>query len=73
MPREDSQNNTGRLLAGAKERFSNIVPEDFQIIPTLSRVPNQIRRKVREHEGSSFLTMFPVMAVLVSLLSLIHI
>ena len=67
MPREDSQNNTGRLLAGAKERFSNIVPEDFQIIPTLSRVPNQIRRKVREHEGSSFLTMFPVMAVLVSL------
>ena len=67
MPREDSQNNTSRLLAGAKERFSNIVPEDFQLIPTLSRVPNQIRRKVREHEGSSFLTMFPVMAVLVSL------
>ena len=67
MAREDSQNNTGRFFAGAKERFSNIVPEDFQLIPSLQKVPNQIRRKVREHEGSSFLTMFPVMAVLVSL------
>ena len=67
MAREDFQDTIGRFLSGAKERFSNIVPKDFQLIPWLSRVPNQIRRKVRDHEGSSYLTMFPVMAVLVSL------
>ena len=39
MAREDSQNNTGRFFAGAKERFSNIVPEDFQLIPSLSESP----------------------------------
>ena len=52
MAREDFQNTIGRFLSGAKERFSNIVPKDFQLIPWLSRVPNQIRRKVRDHEGS---------------------
>ena len=54
MAREDSQNHIGRFLLGAKERFSNIIPEDFQLIPSLSRVPNKIRRKVRDHEGASF-------------------
>ena len=67
MAREDSQNHIGRFLLSAKERFSNTIPEDFQLIPSLLRVPNKIRRKVRDHEGASFLTMFPVMAVLVSL------
>ena len=50
MAREDSQNHIGRFLSGLKERFSTIIPEDFQLIPSLSRVPNKIRRKVRDHE-----------------------
>ena len=67
MAKDDSQKPIWRIFSSAKDRFSNIVPKDFQIIPALSRVPNQIRRKVRDHEGSSVLTMFPVMAVLISL------
>ena len=67
MARDDSQKPIWRIFSSAKDRVSSIVPKDFQIIPTLSRVPNQIRRKVRDHEGSSVLTMFPVMAVLISL------
>ena len=67
MARDDSQKPISRIFSSAKDRFSNIAPKDFQIIPALSRVPNQIRRKVRDHEGSSVLTMFPVMAVLISL------
>ena len=67
MARDDSQKPIWRIFSSAKDRVSSIVPKDFQIIPALSRVPNQIRRKVRDHEGSSVLTMFPVMAVLISL------
>ncbi len=67
MAREDSGRRVARFFESAKERFSDLVPSDFQPIPSLSRLPNQIRRKIRNHEGSSFLTMFPVMAVLVSL------
>ena len=81
MAREDSGRRVPRFFETAKKRFSDLSPNDFQLIPSLSRLPNLIRRKIRNHEGSSLLTMFPVMAVLVSLvftvsllpLSLIHI
>ena len=67
MSKDDSNSPIGRFFTDVNHRTSSILPKDFKLIPWLSRVPNQIRRKVRDHEGSSFLTMFPVMAVLVSL------
>ena len=67
MAREDSRHQIDRFFTVVKERISNVTPMDFNPILSLSRLPNQIRRKIRDHEGTSFLTMFPVMAVLVSL------
>ena len=67
MSREDSGKPIARFFSSAMERLSNVAPKDFQLTSSLSRLPNQIRRKVREHEGSSFLTMFPVTAVIISL------
>ena len=38
-----------------------------QIMGSISKIPNRIRRRIRESESSSLLTMFPIWAVLISL------
>jgi len=38
-----------------------------QISASISKIPNRIRRRFRESESSSLLTMFPIWAVLISL------
>ena len=50
----------------ARARISNVDSE--QIRGTISKIPNRIRRRFRESESSSLLTMFPIWAVLFSLL-----
>ena len=38
-----------------------------QLMGSIAMIPNRIRRRFRESESSSFLTMFPIWAVLISL------
>ena len=63
----------GRSLSDSVSSFSN---ESRNVISnsnsddikgTISKIPNRIRRRFRETEGSSFVTMFPLGAVLFSL------
>jgi len=49
----------------ARTRISNVDSE--QIRGSISKIPNRIRRRFRESESSSLLTMFPIWAVLFSL------
>ena len=53
MAREDFQNTIGRFLSGAKERFSNIVPKDFQLIPSC-------HESQTKYEGRSEIMRVPV-------------
>ncbi len=53
------------IAIDAKQSVSDLDSE--KILGFISRIPNRIRRSLREREGSSFLTMFPIVAVLVSL------
>jgi len=50
----------------ARARIGNVDSE--QIRGSISKIPNRIRRRFRESESSSLLTMFPIWAVLFSLL-----
>tara|TARA_B100000959_G_scaffold153056_1_gene160470 strand:- start:95265 stop:98201 length:2937 start_codon:yes stop_codon:yes gene_type:complete len=54
------------IREGIGSRLSDLDGADVQ--GTLSRIPNRIRRKISESESSSFLTMFPVFAITVSLI-----
>ena len=49
----------------ARHRISNVDSE--QIRGSISKIPNRIRRRFRESDSSSLLTMFPIWAVLISL------
>jgi len=53
------------IAARTRSRISNV--DSQQIRGTISKIPNRIRRRFRESESSSLLTMFPIWAVLLSL------
>ena len=62
----DSDNGSGgTFIHKARARISNVDSE--QIRGSISKIPNRIRRRFRESESSSLLTMFPIWAVLFSL------
>ena len=56
---------TGSIINKARDRISNL--DSDQIRGSISKIPNRIRRRFRESESSSLLTMFPIWAVLFSL------
>ena len=62
----DADNGSGgTFIHKARARISNVDSE--QIRGSISKIPNRIRRRFRESESSSLLTMFPIWAVLLSL------
>ena len=56
---------SGSIINKARDRISNL--DSDQIRGSISKIPNRIRRRFRESESSSLLTMFPIWAVLFSL------
>ena len=56
---------SGSIINKARDRISNL--DSDQIRGSISKIPNRIRRRFRESESSSLLTMFPIWVVLFSL------
>ena len=55
----------GSIINKARDKSGNVDSE--QVRGSISKIPNRIRRRFRESESSSLLTMFPIWAVLFSL------
>ena len=66
VPDESDNVSDESIIGKARHSLTNVNSENIQ--GTISRIPNRIRRKIRESESSSLLTMFPVLAVTISLL-----
>jgi len=63
---ESDMSRNDSIMDMARQGLNQVDTEKIQ--GSISKIPNRIRRKIRESESSSLLTMFPVLAVSISLM-----
>tara|TARA_B100001123_G_scaffold146292_1_gene169713 strand:- start:1656 stop:4619 length:2964 start_codon:yes stop_codon:yes gene_type:complete len=63
---ESDMSRNDSIMDMARQGLNQVDTKKIQ--GSISKIPNRIRRKIRESESSSLLTMFPVLAVSISLM-----